>query len=1289
MHTPEAFDLHPQPMWIYDLETLRFLAVNDAAAAYYGYSRADFLDLTTRDLGPAAAPRAQAETARPAATRQQDAQTPPLHLISQPLTFQGRSAEMVLALDAGAQERAAMLADFREILLKIAGQSAGGPGERNQARRQSELLEAGIAHLNDVVLIAEAGPIDDPGLRIAFVNEAFERLTGYRREDVLGKSPRFLQGPLTDPAELERIRQALGKWLPLRSELVNYAKSGEAIWIEFDIAPVADAAGRYTHWVAAGRDITERKQAQQALHKSEQRFKSVARTTTDTIWDWDLVSDRIWWNEGMQSVFGYAPADLPADSLAWARRIHPDDHERVVQDIHRAIDSGEASWSAEYRFQHRDGRYAYVLDRGSVIRDHSGRAIRMIGGMANLTTRKEAELELARLNRALHVRSACNEALIRATDESELLHAICRIAVDVGGYRMAWVGFAQADAAQSVRPMAHAGDGERYLHGIQLSWSADKATGRGPVGRALRSGEVVIIEDLTRDPGFQPWLDAALRHGYRSLVVLPLHDAQRTYGIFALFAPEVAHIGADEMRLLQELTGDLAFGIAMLRSRREQDRIQAAVIKIAAGVSASTGTAFFEELVINMADALGAAAGFIACFQPGTLHSACTKVAVVAGRLIPNFEYKLAGTPCEALTDAVNHVIPCRLDEHYPDAPSIGLLDAQAYVGHRLDDSAGQPIGQLFVLFSHPLQDTAFIASTLQIFATRVASELERQSADAHIRQQASLLDKAQDAIMVRSLDGLVRYWNKGAERLYGWTRDEVIGRSIEPLLYDDPAVFRENTRKVADQGEWSGEIAQRKKGGDALIVEAHWTLLRDENQLPDAILAINTNITERKAAEHKIQHLAFYDHLTGLPNRQLLRDRLQHALAVEAGRKTVGALLFIDVDNFKTLNDTLGHAIGDLLLQQIAQRLQHCLRQGDTLARLGGDEFVIVLENLAATPHQAMALATQVGENILAGFKSPFQLAGYAHHCTSSIGISLLNDHPASLDELLQRADLAMYQAKAHGRNTLRFFDPAMQALVAARAELEADLRDALQRQAFELHYQAQVDSLGRICGAEVLLRWQHPARGWMPPVSFIPLAEETGLILPLGLWVLETACAQLAAWAALPYMADLGVAVNVSARQFRQPDFVAQVLQVLDRSGADPRRLKLELTESLLVDNMDETIVKMSALKARGIGFALDDFGTGYSSLAYLKRLPLDEIKIDQSFVRDVLTDPNDASITRSIIALGQSLNLAVVAEGVETDAQYAFLAEHHCHTYQGYLFSKPQPAAIFEAWVLKQRC
>ncbi|WP_324778589.1 bifunctional diguanylate cyclase/phosphodiesterase [Thiobacillus sedimenti] len=1152
------------------------------------------------------------------------------------------------------------------------------------ARQHLALLEASVARLNDIVLITEADPCDEPGPRIVFVNDAFERITGYRREEVLGRSPRFLQGPLTDRRELDRIRAAIAKHEPVHSELINYTKAGTPVWLELDIVPVADAGGRTTHFVAVQRDITERKRVIQALHASEERFKSVARVTSDTIWDWDLATDRLWWSEGLQGTFGHAPADLPPDSRGWTEQLHPDDRERVLQNVRHAIDGGGESWASEYRFRRKDGRYAYVLDRGSVIRDETGRAIRMVGGMTDLTSRNEAELELARLNRALRVRSACDEAVVHATDEQALLNDICRIAVNVGGYRMAWVGYVQDDDAQSVRPVAHAGRGAgEYLEGIQLSRLPATPAGRGPVGRALRSHEVIVIEDLEREPGFEPWLDAALRQGYRSLVTLPLHDAERTYGVFALFAPDVSHISPDEVRLLQELTDDLAYAIATLRARLEQDRIQAAVLKIAAGVSVASGSAFFEELVGRMTEALGADAGFIARIQPGEPPSARTEVAYVEGRLIPNFEYPLAGTPCAHLAESRSYVIPAQAGERFPCTAGLCTRGAQAYVGHRLDNSAGEPIGQLFVLFSHPLRDTAFITSTLQIFATRVASELERQTTDARLRQQASLLDKAQDAIMVRDLDHVVRYWNKGAERLYGWTHDEVLGRSTEALLYSDPAAFRENTVKVLEHGEWSGEITQHRKDGSTLIVEAHWTLLRDDQQRPEAILAINTDITERKAAEREIQYLAFYDHLTGLPNRQLLRDRLQHALAVEARSQQVGALLFIDVDNFKTLNDTLGHAIGDLFLQQLAGRLQACLRKGDTLARLGGDEFVIVLENLAAAPRDAATLATAVGEKILAGFATPFQLADYVHHCTASIGITLFNDQPATQDELLQRADLAMYQAKAQGRNTLRFFDPAMQAVVAARAELEAELRGALARHAFELHYQAQVDSLGRLCGAEALLRWHHPERGWIPPISFIPLAEETGLILPIGLGVLESACMQLVAWATLPHMAGLSVAVNVSARQFRQADFVDQVLQVIDRTGANPHRLKLELTESLLVDNMEETIVKMRALKARGIGFSLDDFGTGYSSLAYLKQLPLDEIKIDQSFVRDVLTDPNDASIAHSILALGQGLNLAVVAEGVETAEQHAFLAKHGCDAYQGYLFNKPQPASIFEAW------
>ena len=390
----------------------------------------------------------------------------------------------------------------------------------------------------------------------------------------------------------------------------------------------------------------------------------------------------------------------------------------------------------------------------------------------------------------------------------------------------------------------------------------------------------------------------------------------------------------------------------------------------------------------------------------------------------------------------------------------------------------------------------------------------------------------------------------------------------------------------------------------------------------------------------------------------------------------------YIDLDHFKTLNDTQGHDQGDLLLQQVAQRLVGCVRSGDTVARLGGDEFVVVLGNLNENLQDAATQTKAVGEEILAALAHLYPLGGVDHRSTASIGATLFCGLETPIDDLLKQADLAMYKSKESGRNALHFFDPAMQTVVLERAALETGLRRAIQEEQFALHYQAQVVGEGRVTGAEVLLRWQHPERGMVSPAEFIPLAEETGLILPLGRWVLETACTQLANWADQPALAALTVSVNVSAHQFRQPDFVAQVLDVLQRSGANPQRLKLELTESLLVANVTEVIEKMCALKAKGVGFSLDDFGTGYSSLSYLKRLPLDQLKIDQSFVRDVLSDPNDASIVRTIIALAKNLGLGVIAEGVETDLQRDFLASAGCHAYQGYLFSRPLPVGGFEA-------
>lgn len=577
-------------------------------------------------------------------------------------------------------------------------------------------------------------------------------------------------------------------------------------------------------------------------------------------------------------------------------------------------------------------------------------------------------------------------------------------------------------------------------------------------------------------------------------------------------------------------------------------------------------------------------------------------------------------------------------------------------------------------------QDVSRDGRSVRITALRDVSERQRAE---HLLRIAATAFEAQEGMVVTDADNVILRVNRAFSDITGYTPEEVVGRKMSMFKSGrhDAAFYDAMWESIGRSGTWQGEILNRRKNGELYPEWLTITAVRDAGGTINNYVGTLTDITQRKAVEDEVKHLAFYDVLTGLPNRRLLLNRLQQALASSARSGRNGALLFIDVDNFKVLNDTLGHDIGDLLLQQIAQRLSACVREGDTVARLGGDEFVVMLEGLSEHAHEVHHQIERICDKVLANFKQPFQLGPHQCHNTSSIGATLFCGHQCTVDELMKRADLAMYEAKSAGRNTLRFFDPQMQAAITARAALERSLRQGLQQQEFVLYYQCQVDGQGAITGAEALIRWQHPEQGLMSPATFIPLAEETGLILPLGHWVLETACTCIAAWAAVPAMAHLTLAINVSARQFRHPDFVTQVLDALAHSGADARKLKLELTESLLLDDVEDTIAKMSALKEQGVGFSLDDFGTGYSSLSYLKRLPLDQLKIDQSFVRDILTDANDAAITRTIVALAHSMGLHVIAEGVELAVPRDILLQQGCAAFQGYLFSQPLPLAQFE--------
>lgn len=568
----------------------------------------------------------------------------------------------------------------------------------------------------------------------------------------------------------------------------------------------------------------------------------------------------------------------------------------------------------------------------------------------------------------------------------------------------------------------------------------------------------------------------------------------------------------------------------------------------------------------------------------------------------------------------------------------------------------------------------------------------ERRLAESALKHSEmkfrTLYNSTSDAVMLLDEKGFFDC-NEATLKMYGCaTREEFCSKHpadlsppVQPDGSDSFALANQHIATALEKNglrfEW---LHRRADDGRDFPVDVLLSVMQlDGKQILQATVR---DITELKLSEQQIHQLAFYDALTSLPNRRLLMDRLRQALAVSARNHQQGAVIFLDLDNFKTLNDTKGHEIGDLLLIEVATRISSCVRDGDTVARLGGDEFVVVLEMLGTHAEEAATRAERIAEKIQAEFHRPYMLNNLSHHITPSIGIAMFIGHRESIEELLKYADIAMYQAKTDGRNAIRFYDPETQSAIEARANLEIELHLALERSQFQLYFQIQVGGSGLPLGAEVLLRWNHPTRGLVSPDQFIPLAEEVGLIVPMGLWVLHTACAQLRAWQHDEVTRNLSLAVNVSVKQLRQPDFVAQVRRILHESGAKPSHLKLELTESMVLENVEDTIAKMRDLKLLGVRFSMDDFGTGYSSLQYLKQLPLDQIKIDQSFVRDIASDVNDAAIVQTIIAMSDVLTLNVIAEGVETEAQREFLDKSGCHEFQGYLFGKPLPIEQFEA-------
>ena len=781
---------------------------------------------------------------------------------------------------------------------------------------------------------------------------------------------------------------------------------------------------------------------------------------------------------------------------------------------------------------------AHTKSRRVFTRDevHFLQAIANVLGTA--TQRRRAEEALRRINRAHRALSSCNEALIRATDESALLQQICQIIVDEASYRFCWVGYAEQDDARMVRPVAQAGFEEGYLKTVQVTW-ADTERGRGPTGTCIRTGQTVVIKNTAIDPGFVPWRDEALQRGYASVIAIPLLVDATPLGALGIYASEPAAFVEGEVKLLTELANDLAYGVQTLRTRAER-------------ASAAAALRERDEHV---------------------------------GLLLNSTAEAICGIDLEGRCDWVNQAC----------ARMLGYAGPADFLGKNLH-----------ALVHHSRAD----GTPLPEEECQVHQHLRRGD-DVHV----------DDQVLWRA-DGTcfpVEYWSHPVHR-------------------------------------------------DGQLIGAVVTFL---------------DITARKKAESQIQHLAYFDALTELPNRVLFQDRLKQSLAHATRQNRLVAVHFFDLDHFKDINDSLGHAVGDTLLKAVGERLQRSVRASDTVARLGGDEFAILQTDLVRVEGAATLAA-----KLLKVMSEPFPIDDRQIRTTASIGITVYPLDDSRGSQLLQNADMAMYLAKKEGRNNYQFYTASLNTELQEHITLLADLHHALERREFVLHYQPQVDLRhGGTIGMEALIRWQHPVRGLLPPGKFVALAEETGLIVSLGRWVLEQACAQNRAWQAAGLPARR-VAINISAMQFKHDDLVAAISETLEKTSLAPQWLELELTESTLLQDLQAGARTIQQLHKRGIQVAIDDFGTGYSSLSYLSRLPVDKLKIDQSFVRSLPGDPDAAAVAKTIIDLGHCLKMKVIAEGVETKAQLDYLLEKGCDEGQGYYFNHPLPAADLASVLEKEK-
>ncbi|MDP3088746.1 MAG: PAS domain S-box protein [Methylotenera sp.] len=983
-------------------------------------------------------------------------------------------------------------------------------------------------------------------------------------------------------------------------------------------------------------DVTKVKQIELALQEREGYQRALLDNFPFLVWLKDKKHRFLAVNQTFANVTGYKSTEMllgKSDLDIWPRELaleyRADDQE--VMDSHLAKCAEELI--------EIDGKFVWFETYKSAVKV-DGKVVGTVGFARNIDQRKKAEnLELLRSSvlEKLAQNIMLNEVLEDIVLEVEKLipESCCSILLlDKEGKHLSLA------VAPNLPPFYNSA-----IEGLEIGM------GVGSCGAAAYTGERVIVDDISTHAYWQPYKELAAKAGLGACWSQPIKSPSgKVLGTFAIYHAQSNSPTEFDIAVIEQ-SARLA-NIAIERQLSAQ-KLHESEEFLRSVIEAIPDAIFLKDgaghwLIVNEA-----AKGL---FQ---LHNIpwYGKNEMELAELHP--EFRAAHEAC--LTD----------DNKAWENGKLTLFNEIIVdkTGNRLD----------FEVRKMPVFDEKGQRKSLIIIGQDVT---QRKLVDNEL-SVAAIAFEAQEGMMVTDANNTILKVNQAFSVITGYSSDELVGQTPSLLSsgQHEKEFYVSMWKTVETTGHWAGEIYNRRKNGEIYPQHLTITVVLDLEGNVSNYVANITDITMSKTAAEEIQHLAFYDPLTRLPNRRLFVDRLNQALVASARNGKDGAVLFLDLDHFKTLNDTLGHDVGDLLLQQVAERLTACVREGDTVARLGGDEYVVLLEDLSGDMLVAAAQAEEVSEKILAALNRPYQLATHEYLSTPSIGVALFADHNQSQEELLKHADIAMYQAKKAGRNAIRFFDPKMQEAILARVDLERELRKALEKHQLHLHYQIQVDQTGQAMGAEALIRWIHSERGLISPFHFIPLAEETGLILPIGQWVLETACAQLKLWEQDKRTHHLTLSINVSPKQFHQANFVSQVQAAVKQYAIDPMKLKLELTESMLLDNVEDTIYTMNALKEVGIRFSLDDFGTGYSSLQYLKRLPLYQLKIDQSFVRDIAVDNSDQAIVRTIIAMAHTLNLSVIAEGVETIEQQDLLLSNGCSSYQGYFFGKPVPIEQFD--------